>query len=117
MSFSRPHPEQPPTISQSIMDINGPSMGWNNNDGLCQYSTIWKQKCKLTLGCQLEYTSYSCKSKSVLQWSGDCALEIYKRWNIAGKTRILLMNNGADGMIIVTHKPMKQEQAMTFDIL
>ena len=66
--------------------INGPTLDWTNDAGLFTRFTLWKQKRKLILDCQLENASDACKAKSVLQWSGDCGLEIFNSWCIKDTT-------------------------------
>ena len=57
-------------------------ISWRINDGLYSQFMLLKQKCKVILNCQLELASDWCKTKSVLQWSGNCGLEIYNSRDI-----------------------------------
>ena len=69
-------------LQSPTLNIIGLEISWQNHNGLYSQFMLWKQKCKLILDCQLECASDWWKATSVLQWSGNCGLEIYNSWGI-----------------------------------
>ena len=58
--------------------MEGPEMTWINTEALYQLFQTWKQRCVLILRAQLAHSTETQKVKSVLQWSGETGLEIFK---------------------------------------
>ena len=65
--------------------IEGPTMDWTMNDGLCNRFPKWRLKCENILEGELAMLPEARKCKKAVAWSGDFGLDQYISWNLSSE--------------------------------
>ena len=84
-SNSKPSTNKKVIPNMYMPHIEGPTMDWTVNDGLCNRFLKWRLKCENILECELAMLPEARKCKQNVAWRGDFGLDQYIPWKLSNE--------------------------------